>query len=154
MSLWLAGYPKAPRFNARFRVKTGNALIEHSTSGLPPKTRHPRFDKRLGSTYHSGRSRHTRRRRQCGTRRRKIGHNKTAAVARLSHEKFREILIGEEVAMAQKLDIAFWNYDRTRLLARRRPGRDRHRAGNVLPGNARCHKTTGCPALISKDLSQ
>jgi hypothetical protein len=26
-------------------------------------------------------------------------------------------LIGEEVAMAQKLDIAFWNYDRTRLLA-------------------------------------
>jgi hypothetical protein len=25
--------------------------------------------------------------------------------------------IGEEVAMAQKLDIAFWNYDRTRLLA-------------------------------------
>jgi hypothetical protein len=27
------------------------------------------------------------------------------------------VYIKEEVAMAQKLDIAFWSYDRTRLLA-------------------------------------
>jgi hypothetical protein len=39
-------------------VKTGNALIEQSASGLPPKIRHPRFDKRLGSLYRSGRSKH------------------------------------------------------------------------------------------------
>jgi hypothetical protein len=29
-------------------VKTGNALIERSTSGLPPKTRHPRVDEHMG----------------------------------------------------------------------------------------------------------